>query len=87
MTRKTKFPIIIFDFGGVLLDWNPYYLYDKMFQGDTQAAEAFMQEIEFYEWNAHQDAGYPFAKAVEEHIRKFPATPNKSRHTMNAGWK
>lgn len=72
MFRKIKLPIIVFDFGGVLLDWNIHYLYDPMFNGDADAVDAFLEEIEFAKWNAMQDAGRPFALAVEEHIKKFP---------------
>ncbi len=63
---------VIFDFGGVLIDWNPLYLYDKIFSGDRQKAQAFLQEIGFAEWNIHQDAGRPFSVAVAEHSQRFP---------------
>jgi 2-haloacid dehalogenase len=55
---------IIFDFGGVLLDWNPRYLYRKLFDGDEQAMERFLTEVDFYAWNAQQDAGRPFAEGI-----------------------
>ncbi len=54
---------IIFDFGGVLLDWNPRYLFRKIFDGNEQAMERFLAEV-FFEWNLHQDAGRPFADGV-----------------------
>jgi 2-haloacid dehalogenase len=59
-------PAIIFDFGGVLLDWNPRYLYRKLFPGDEPALERFLTEIGFSEWNHLQDAGRPFSLAVAE---------------------
>lgn len=67
-----RLPILVFDIGGVLLDWNPRYLYADLLSGSVSAADAFLDEIGFFEWNARQDAGYPFAAAVEEHTRKFP---------------
>ena len=42
---------LIFDYGGVLLDWNPHYLYDPYF-GDVDKAEWFLTNICTYEWNA-----------------------------------
>jgi 2-haloacid dehalogenase len=57
---------LVFDFGGVLMDWNPRYLYQKFFPGDPQAVERFLAEIGFFEWNGRQDAGLPFSQAVAE---------------------
>jgi 2-haloacid dehalogenase len=65
-------PAIVFDFGGVLLDWNPRYLYRKLFDDDHEAVERFLDEIGFVEWNLKQDAGRPFAAAVAELSERFP---------------
>ena len=65
-------PTIIFDYGGVLLDWNPRYLYRQLFPGDEQAMERFLAEIGFSEWNLQQDAGRPFSVAVAELCARHP---------------
>ena len=65
-------PAIIFDFGGVLLDWNPHHLYRKLFGDDAEAVERFLTEIGFAEWNLEQDRGRPFATAVAEMSERFP---------------
>ena len=62
---------IIFDFGGVLLDWNPRYLYKSYFNNDEEM-EHFLADICNGEWNIRQDAGRPFAEAVKELQTKFP---------------
>lgn len=62
---------IIFDFGGVLLDWNPRYLYKSYFNNDEEM-EHFLADICNGEWNIKQDAGRPFAEAVKELQTKFP---------------
>ena len=62
---------IIFDFGGVLLDWNPRYLYKSYFNND-QEMEHFLADICNGEWNIKQDAGRPFAEAVKELQAKIP---------------
>lgn len=55
--------IVVFDLGGVLIDWNPRYLYRKLFDGDEVAMERFLAEICDNDWNLQQDAGRPFAEA------------------------
>ena len=62
---------IIFDFGGVLLDWNPRYLYKSYFNNDEEM-EHFLADICNGAWNIRQDAGRPFAEAVKELQAKFP---------------
>ncbi|MGN0033395.1 MAG: HAD family hydrolase [Candidatus Limimorpha sp.] len=62
---------IIFDFGGVLVDWNPHYLYDSYFN-DKEKAEWFVTNVISSEWNAQMDGGKPFDVAVKERILLFP---------------
>lgn len=62
---------IIFDYGGVLLDWNPHYLYDSYF-GDVEKAEWFLTNICTYEWNAQHDNGKPVAEGTAELIAEHP---------------
>jgi 2-haloacid dehalogenase len=65
-TTNNHLPAIIFDFGGVLLNWNPRFLYRKLFPNDEQGMERFLAEVGFDEWNQLQDAGRPFSVAVAE---------------------
>lgn len=62
----------VFDFGGVLLDWNPRYLYRKLFPGDEPGMERFLAEIDFDGWNKLQDAGRPFSVAVADLCARHP---------------
>ena len=62
---------IIFDFGGVLVDWNPRHLYRKIFSSEEEM-EYFLTQICNGEWNAKQDAGRPFAQAVAELQKQYP---------------
>ncbi len=64
--------IPVFDIGGVLLDWDPRYLYRTLFAGDTVAMEAFLATVCPPEWNRTLDAGIPFAAAIEERVARFP---------------
>jgi len=67
-----KINTIIFDLGGVLIDWNPEYVYLDIFNGDREKMQWFFDTICTSEWNENQDAGYPMAKATEERIAMFP---------------
>lgn len=62
---------IIFDFGGVLVDWNPHYLFDSYFN-DTEKCNWFIENVCNTEWNAQMDKGKPFEVAVNERIAQFP---------------
>ena len=62
---------IVFDFGGVLVDWNPHHLYDKYF-GSVEKAEWFLNNICLYSWNIQMDGGKPFAEGVAELQAEYP---------------
>jgi len=64
--------IVVFDFGGVLLDWNPRHLYRKLFAGDEAAMESFLANVCTPAWNERQDAGRSFADAVAELLPRHP---------------
>ncbi len=62
---------IVFDLGAVLIDWNPRYLYRKLFSSRTEM-EHFLATVCPPEWNIQLDAGRPFAQACTEKARQFP---------------
>jgi len=53
--------IVVFDIGGVLIDWDPRHLYRKLFPADEPAMEHFLANVCTHEWNRGQDAGRSFA--------------------------
>jgi 2-haloacid dehalogenase len=65
-------PAIVFDLGGVLIDWNPRHLYRTLFEGDEAAMEAFFDEVGFFDWNLRMDGGRPFAEGVAELVSLHP---------------
>lgn len=67
-----KIDTIIFDLGGVLIDWNPEYVFLDVFNGDREKMQWFFDNICTSDWNENQDAGYPMAKATEERVLLFP---------------
>lgn len=56
---------VIFDLGGVLIDWNPRHLYRTLFD-DEAAMERFLSEVCTPAWNLEQDRGRPWAQAIAE---------------------
>ena len=75
----TKIDTIIFDLGGVLIDWNPEYVFLKAFNGDRQKMHWFLDNICTSDWNENQDAGYPLAQATEDLVEQFPEHENYIR--------
>ncbi|OLS60409.1 hypothetical protein [Pseudomonas putida] len=63
---------IVFDLGGVLVDWNPRHLYRKIFMNDEPAVEAFLSEVCNTAWNEHQDRGRPWAEAIAQATSEHP---------------
>jgi 2-haloacid dehalogenase len=56
--------IVVFDLGGVLIDWDPRHLYRKLFAGDEAAMEHFLATVCTHEWNRCQDVGRSFAEGA-----------------------
>jgi 2-haloacid dehalogenase len=63
---------VVFDLGNVLVDWDPRYLYRKLFDGDDAAMEQFLAEVCTPAWNEEQDRGRPFADACALLARNHP---------------
>jgi 2-haloacid dehalogenase len=70
MTSPIK--AIIFDFGNVLLEWNPRHVYQRYFPNDPEGMEDFLEEVDFMNWNAQQDKGRTFAEGVALLSEQFP---------------
>lgn len=72
--------VIIFDFGNVLIDWDPRNLYKDYFLNDPEGMESFLSEVDFMKWNAEQDRGRSFKDGINELATKFP----KHSHLIRA---
>jgi len=64
--------VVVFDIGGVLVDWNPRYLYRKILKNDSETMEYFLTNICNFEWNDQQDAGRSFSEGVAILKNKYP---------------
>lgn len=60
---KPGYDAVVFDLGGVLIDWDPRYLYRQLFD-DKREMERFLAEVCSPTWNLEQDRGRPIAEAT-----------------------
>jgi 2-haloacid dehalogenase len=75
VNQPTVITTVVFDLGGVLIDWDPRHLYRQMFS-DPEEMEIFLRDIVSPDWNAEQDSGRTWAEAtallLEEHPNHEP---------------
>jgi 2-haloacid dehalogenase len=67
----TQINTIVFDLGGVLIDWNPEYLYSRIFPNDEER-RWFLSTVCTLDWNEQQDAGRTLEEGTEHLVQKFP---------------
>ena len=64
-------PVPVFDLGGVFVDWNPMYLFRKLFPTEEEA-QWFQDNICTKDWNLEFDAGETYAEGVAKLITRHP---------------
>ena len=69
--RRDTPSTVVFDLGGVLVDWDPRYLFRQLLS-DEAAVERFLAEVCTPDWNSEQDAGRSWAEGVAEASARFP---------------
>ncbi len=62
---------VVFDFGGVLVEWDPRYLYRKHFE-DEEEMEYFLANVCTDDWNLALDRGESFEESIQALTKKFP---------------
>jgi 2-haloacid dehalogenase len=68
---KDRPTAVVFDLGGVLVDWNPRHLYRRLLANEAEM-ERFLAEVTTPAWNLEQDRGRPFAEAIASLVRDHP---------------
>ena len=69
---KNGISTVVFDLGGVLIDWNPRYLYRKLLRDEPDRIEWFLGNICTPEWNSRQDAGRTMQEACDVLVAEYP---------------
>lgn len=62
---------VVFDFGNVLIEWDPRHLYRRIFP-DSETVDRFLAEVLPPSWNIEQDRGRSFADGIAEAIGRHP---------------
>ena len=63
---------IIWDLGGVLIDWNPHYVFTDDYFETKEKKDYFFSQVCTHDWNEKQDEGRSIVEATQELIREFP---------------
>ncbi len=79
MKKITPIDAIVFDLGGVLIDWNPRYLYKKIYGEDEKGLDHFLTHVCHTKWSQQQDGGRSWSEAIDEAIRRFPEQESNIR--------
>jgi len=79
-----KIKYIVFDFGGVLIDWNPRYFFKDIFKEEVEL-NFFLQEVCNHKWNEKQDEGRSFKEGITELIVRYPEY-SKEIHMYFTNW-
>ncbi|WP_341840826.1 HAD family phosphatase [Chitinophaga caseinilytica] len=70
--KNQKYQSVIFDLGAVLVDWNPRYLYNKVFK-TPEETDYFLENICTSDWNEMQDEGRSLQDGTELLVAEHPA--------------
>jgi len=72
--RARRAPIrdVVFDLGGVLIDWDPRYLFRDHLGGDPAVVEAFLGEVCTSAWHQRLDGGASFDAETRRLAQRFP---------------
>lgn len=83
---NAHFEAIIFDFGNVLIRWDPHIIFLKYFANNVQAISSFMDEVDFYKWNHQLDEGLPYQQVLEKFSMQFPQHAHLFRAYFDEEW-
>ena len=74
---------VVFDLGGVVLDWNPRHLYRQVF-AESEDVDYFLREICTLEWHAQHDQGRAMNETIPILSAQHPDTRAPSPHGASA---
>src|SRR3546814_4394681 len=80
LNHAVSISAVIFDFGNVLYDWDPRFLYERLID-DEQALDTFLRDVVTPEWHFQHDAGRPFAETSAELAARYPQHARSEEHT------
>ncbi len=72
MSTQNAVTAVIFDFGGVLVDWDPRHLYRKLFAGRPAEMKWFLTHVVTGEWNMRHDCDIPMLQNIADLSARYP---------------
>jgi 2-haloacid dehalogenase len=63
---------VVFDLGGVLVDWDPRYLLRQVMPGREREMETILADVLNHEWNLARDLGDSWPEAVARLAEEYP---------------
>jgi len=78
-----KIKNIIFDFGGVLIHWDPDLVYKHYFK-NSEAKILFYNETKIFDLNKQLDKGLPFSEGLASLVEQFPHYEEAIWHWKNS---
>jgi 2-haloacid dehalogenase len=63
---------VVFDLGGVLVDWDPRHLLRKVMPGREAEMETLLADVLNHAWNLERDKGDSWAEAMERNKAAYP---------------
>jgi len=63
---------VVFDLGGVLVDWDPRYLLRKIMPGREAEMETILAEVLNHDWNLARDTGDSWSAAMADLVAQHP---------------
>jgi 2-haloacid dehalogenase len=64
---------VVFDLGGVLVDWDPRYLLREVMPGREAEMETILRDVLNHDWNLERDRGDSWPEAMERLKAEHPA--------------
>ncbi len=74
-TEEAKIDAVVFDIGGVLLDWDPRHLYRTLFE-DPGEMEEFLARVCTSDWHRAHDLGVDITRSCEQLALEHPEYRN-----------
>ncbi len=78
MTGTPPIRTVVFDVGGVLVDWDPRYLYRTIIP-DEEVMERFLAEVCTPEWHAQHDLGASYEDTIPPLVAAHPQWADEVR--------
>ena len=82
---KSAVKDLVFDLGGVLVDWDPVYLFRDHLGMPVADVKEFLEQICTPDWHGELDRGRTFEAGIRRLANRYPAQADTIAH-WDSGW-